>query len=148
MKAAKNHWLEIITVAITAVMIATAVAHPQDKAIITTSVSNAEYQPGSYQDAPTPKPAAANMLRSVLDKKELTNTAVKVSWSIWYSENGGEFQQWAGASTVGGPPSPFSTGVAAFQTAAPPEGSLIQTKTTVTGAPAKFGTVLQMWEVK
>jgi hypothetical protein len=146
MRFAKNHWLEIITVTFTAVMIWVAFTHAQDKAIITTSASNAEYPPGSYEDTPSPKPAGANMLRSVLDRKDLTDSKVKVSWQVWYSENGGEYKLWSGASTFGGgtPNPPVST----FGTAAPPEGSLIQNKTTVTGGNAKFGTVLQMWEVR
>lgn len=141
----RQHWLDIVTVTWIALVVFVAMAHGQDKAIITTSASNAEYQPGSFEDQPAPKPAAVNMMRSVLDRKDLTNPAVKVAWSVWYSENGGEFKQWSGASTFGGiTPSKVST----FETAAPPEGSLIQTKTTVTGGTAKFGTVLQMWEVK
>jgi hypothetical protein len=129
-----------------ALFLAVALANAQDKAIITTSASNAEYPPGSYEDTPSPKPAGVNMLRSVLDRKDLTDSKVKVAWQVWYSENGGELKLWSGASTFGGviPNTPVST----FSTAAPPEGSLIQNKTTVTGGNAKFGTVLQMWEVR
>jgi hypothetical protein len=125
------------------------ILYAQEAAVISTTMSNTEYPPGDYQEEiATRKPANANKMRSVLDRKDLMNPAVKVAWSVWYSlDEGKTFKQWAAASTFGGPVPNGSTS-SAFFTAAPPEGSLIINKMTVTGGTAKTGTVLQMWEVK
>jgi hypothetical protein len=143
------------TLALTALLLPalTLQASAQDRTIITTGLSNNTYAEGSYSDdVATRKPAGVNMLRGVLDRTDLSDSKVKVAWQVWYStDEGASFKQWAGASSFGGAIKNGAGEVltaSSFSTAAPPEGSLIINKTTITGGPARTGTVLQMWEVR
>jgi hypothetical protein len=135
---------------IIAVMLWAGSAVAQDRVIISTSASNQVYAPGVYTDEfPTPKPVGINIMRSFLDRADFTDPATLVEWGILYSMDGGQtYQIWKMVGTMGGDLSRFGITTSGWGHPAPPEGALILNQTKVTGGPAKFGTVLQMWEAK
>jgi hypothetical protein len=146
----RRNWLPIITLTAAAVMISVALSHSQEAVIVTTSASHTTYPIGAFEDElPTPKPNGVNMLRGVIDRQDFLDPASRIEWSIWYSMNGGQsYRRWAAAATIGGDFTRFGIFASSFEVAAPPEGSLILNKTSITGAPATLGTVLQMWEAR
>jgi hypothetical protein len=146
----KDHWIEIVTVSWTALALGVALTHAQDAAIITTSQSKAEYQPGTYEDElPTPKPVGVNMLRSVLDRADFLDPNTKVEWGVFYSMDGGAtYKLWKLTGTNGGDLTRFGIFTSSWTHPAPPEGALMINKFIVTGGPVKAGTVLQMWEAR
>jgi hypothetical protein len=130
-----------------------AVALAQDRTIITAGLTNDMHAEGTYTDeVATRKPAGVNQVRIVMDRKEHTDPAVRITVALLYSlDEGKTFVQHAAASTKGGVIRNAAGEVltaSSVRVDAPPEGSLLATRTTITGGSARTGTVIQMWEVR
>jgi hypothetical protein len=138
---------------VTFMFLVVATTHAQDRTIITAGLTNDMHAEGVYTDeVATRKPAGVNQVRIVMDRKEHTDPNVRVTVALLYSlDEGKTFVQHASASTKGGVLRNAAGEVltaSSVRVDAPPEGSLLATRTTITGGSARTGTVLQMWEVR